>query len=96
MVMETRIFTKTPFLGDCQKKLKNDSLANEVETISARNQTGISKSPEISNSNTFIKFPRRHFCVQNCNLTPPLIFVKTLRNIVDDWFLGKKLIECED
>ena len=54
------------------------------------------KSPEISNSNTFIKFPRRHFCVQNCNLTPPLIFVKTLRNIVVDWFLGKKLIECED
>ena len=84
--METRIFTKTSSLGDCQKKLKNDSPANEVETIFATNQIGISRS-------------LRRFQIPILLLnfvfkiaTPPLIFAKTLRNIAVDWFLEKNCL----
>ena len=65
-----------PSLGDCQQRLKKDSLAHEVDTLPARHQTVL---------------PRILRGLQ----TPPLAFVKTLRNIADHCFLDKNLFEYE-
>ena len=44
MVMETSIFIETPSLGDLQPRLKTDLPVNEMGTIPAIHQTGISRS----------------------------------------------------